>query len=69
MIHLGYGGWWHEDDEDAVGKDRLPQDLTPNQGIPCDGWHEEAGYLCTRNDGHTGRHAAGTSELVVAVWS
>lgn len=27
-----------------------------------------AGYVCTRRKGHGGRHAAGTGEIIVAVW-
>lgn len=27
-----------------------------------------SGYTCTRPPGHTGRHAAGTGQQIVAVW-
>lgn len=44
-------------------------DLTPSllPGIRyCDGsWR---GFVCTRPSGHTGRHAAGDGEFIVAVW-
>jgi hypothetical protein len=34
---------------------------------PCAEQHMD-GYTCTRALGHTGRHAAGGSEFVCAVW-
>lgn len=45
----------------------LPTDLTPSlNDDPCyAGFH---GWGCTRVRGHTGRHAAGDSRKILAVW-
>lgn len=51
------------------GRDTLPPDLTPVHQDPekecAREWHD---FVCTRTRGHTGRHAAGDSEVIVAVW-
>ena len=48
----------------------LPPDLTPwlPFGEPHCGATNSRGLICTRLPGHTGRHAAGDGEFIVAVW-
>ena len=54
---------------DEGGPTNLPPDLTPSAHTmtPCcgAGWR---GLVCTRLRGHTGRHAAGDGQHIVAVW-
>ena len=56
-------------DKDA--KASLPPDLTPSL-LPgagrCNAWYHPHGLICTRLSGHTGRHAAGDGDFIVAVW-
>lgn len=59
---------WCRFDED--GPYALPPDTTPSL-LPgsrhcCAGWR---GLICTRLPGHTGRHAAGDGDFIVAVWA
>ena len=55
---------------DEGGRTSLPPDLTPSL-IPgarhCCADHPH-GLSCTRRAGHTGRHAAGDGDVIVAVW-
>lgn len=44
----------------------LPPDLFV-EGVGCSSYHPH-GYCCTRSDRHTGRHAAGDGERILAVW-
>lgn len=59
------GQWSWQDDPEFV------PDLTPN--FPGD-WgrdycpSESEGGVCTRLEGHTGRHAAGNGDRIIAVW-
>ena len=48
----------------------LPPDLTPwlPFGEPHCGATNSRGLICTRLPGHTGRHAAGDGEFIVAFW-
>jgi len=57
-------GWAVEWPDDSY--DGLPPDLTVDLGPHCDS--TSAGWSCTRQRGHTGRHAAGNGERIVAVW-
>lgn len=43
-------------------------DLTPADGPVCDTQTPDLGPVCTRRPGHAGRHAAGNTVAVVAVW-
>jgi hypothetical protein len=52
----------------VVDGDRLPPDFTPNLGRSCAAQTAPDGFVCTRLPGHTGRHAAGDSHHIVAVW-
>ena len=56
---------------DEGGPTSLPPDLTPRL-LPgarhCRAWHHPHGLICTRLLGHTGRHAAGDGDFIVAVW-
>lgn len=54
--------WYDPDDEDT-----LPADLTDGElgGFCPASWR---GWLCTRSEGHTGRHYAGTMDIIAAVW-
>ena len=55
--------WMHWDGP----TESLPPDLTPIGGVAvCGEWWGTR--HCTRRAGHTGRHAAGTGERIVAVW-
>jgi len=47
--------------------DSLPVDLTTDPVGGCDARSQD-GYFCTRADDHGGRHAAGDSYRIVAVW-
>lgn len=57
------GGWFYVGGPDMPG---LPPDLT-GWGIPCPA--QTLGYRCSRHEGHTGRHASGDGEFIMAVWS
>ena len=50
----------------------LPPDLTPHSRAACWAQHENRDrgtrYFCTRDRGHSGRHAAGSGTWVIAVW-
>ena len=65
--HLkGRGEWWVDY---GPGTDfPLPPDFTPDSGPTCPAHHGVSAFMCTRRVGHTGRHAAGDGESVVAVW-
>ena len=56
---------------DKGGPTSLPPDLTASL-LPgsrhCRAWHHQWGLICTRHAGHTGRHAAGDGDFIVAVW-
>ena len=55
---------------DEGGRTSLPPDLTswlPFGELHC-GATNSRGLICTRLPGHTGRHAAGDGEFIVAVW-
>ena len=59
-------GWSHRDEG---GPTNLPPDLTPSllPGVRhCCAPH---GLVCTRLAGHTGRHAAGDGDFILAVWN
>ena len=46
-------------------------DFTPNTddyGIYCAAGNERGYGLCSRMNGHTGRHAAGDTYNIIAVW-
>lgn len=52
-----------------------PYELTLNLTPPllpgarhCNAWHPQRGLICTRPPGHTGRHAAGDGDFILAVW-
>jgi hypothetical protein len=45
----------------------LPPDLTPDGATWCREF-SALGWLCTRAPSHTGRHAAGTGDHIIAVW-
>ena len=55
---------------DEGGPTALPPDLTPwlPFGEPACGAANSRGLICTRLPGHTGRHAAGDGDFIVAVW-
>ena len=55
---------------DEGGPTALPPDLTPwlPFGEPHCGATNSRGLICTRLPGHTGRHAAGDGDFIVAVW-
>ena len=55
---------------DEGGPYELPPDLTPwRPGAGhCGAWQHPHGLICSRLPGHTGRHAAGDGEFIVAVW-
>lgn len=58
---------WTPDGQAVLSYEQLPPDYTPDDDLPqCGAWRN--GYGCTRQPGHTGRHAAGTGERIVAVW-
>lgn len=44
-------------------------DLTGEAVPGCPAADPSGGFLCTRREGHSGRHAAGTGRSIVAVWS
>jgi hypothetical protein len=57
----------------------LPPDLTTGGGLESDrmcldelhledAWGHDIARYCTRRTGHSGRHAAGTGQIVIAVW-
>lgn len=55
---------------DEGGPTSLPPDLTPSRppgAGHCRAWHPH-GLICSRRAGHTGRHAAGDGDFIVAVW-
>ena len=56
---------------DEGGPTSLPPDLTPwlPFGAPHCGATNSRGLICTRLLGHTGRHAAGDGQHIVAVWA
>ena len=57
---------------DGSGPANLPPDLTPRllpSARHCRAWHHQWGLICTRRAGHTGRHAAGDGNFIIAVWS
>ena len=60
---------WHASDDD--GPIVLPPDLTPwlTFDVPHCGATNSRGLICTRLLGHTGRHAAGDGQHIVAVWA
>jgi len=62
---VSWVGWDTEE-----GNEGLPRDLTPglSWGAQCTEGNAD-GYLCTRLRKHTGRHAAGNGERVIAVWA
>ena len=55
---------------DEGGPTSLPPDLTPSL-MPgarhCCAEHPHS-LICTRLPGHTGRHAAGDGDFIIAVW-
>lgn len=57
---------WEVNSESDPGT--LPPDLMPYNETyeTCDA--EWGDWYCTRIRGHTGRHAAGTGAVIVAVW-
>lgn len=64
------GKWDHGDY--PKGGARVP-DLTYGKRDCCSaewdwGWGSGLAWACTRRSGHTGRHAAGTGNIIVAVW-
>ena len=64
-------GWRMPGGAIYVGRPTAPiPDLTPSAHTmaPCcgAGWR---GLVCTRLPGHTGRHAAGDGQHIVAVWA
>ena len=58
-------GWLYENDEQVP---TLPPDYTPLNGPHCNDEAGAEGWTCTRIPGHTGRHAAGDGEHILAVW-
>jgi hypothetical protein len=50
---------------DGTGRSWLPPDLTRGPGVCAAAWRR---WLCTRQRGHGGRHAAGTRQIIAAVW-
>lgn len=55
---------WSEGGPYALPPDNTPS-LLPVARLCCAGWR---GFVCTRLPGHTGRHAAGEGDFIVAVW-
>lgn len=43
-------------------------DLTPARHPWCEEEHPPSGARCTRRPGHSGRHAAGDGDYIVASW-
>lgn len=43
-------------------------DDTPEDGPWCEAEHPARGFVCTRDPGHRGAHAAGDGQDIVAVW-
>lgn len=60
---------WEE--EGAVGDPDWTDTGLPDE-LMCPEVYQPGGrteYFCTREAGHDGRHVAGDSEIIVAVWS
>ena len=53
---------------DVMKLQPLIHDFTRCTPSDCPAQHD-GGYWCTRQAGHTGRHAAGTGRQIVAVWT